>query len=786
MGFAIRFLSQWRGFLADSDEDRPQGLPDSRSDWPLLWGGLGIWLLVHFLYRSTVIYHDSWKFNFPIVFRIMQQGEWWVLPQWLTGVDDGSPVLLYSMSCSLFNPIKLLMLTIGSRLSPGGGLMPSLYLYKTYIITTLAVFSFGMYALGRCIFENRITAVYLALATLFAGLSLESLHSDQSITILFWLPWIGSAAALFHRHHESARGAGYFCIAILLSCVQLQDQYPHFFLVMSVCAAVPYFFLYPRRCIAFLRNRWIWLLPALVPAALTVLDLWVVKEAVAEYRPSLRKDVIVNPDDFHWTGFIQPSGFLGSFLPLTNLGGHEAFAEYFQRKWGEGGVVYRLNTLVFNIGFLPLVGLAAFFFGPHSWRKKVGWGVPYVLVAAVGLQPTRVYEVLARLPVFNVFRSYFLYVLFLVFLSLVMSGFGFDALWKMGRGSRRKVTLPSLGTVLLLMLLSWWILRVVVRGKVPEGIRSAALEGLGVDLAIAFLGTAVSLGGLWIRDRLLLARLTVLVVVGSGCAYMVGVYREVGIPVGQLERLVYEYDPGQSDPANAEGLRDPAAYRRREAPSFPKAYLARVETASLRRDLEGTFFRSRSSAVFHEDLDPRVTRALTGIDHPICWVSRECRPVENVPALNRRMNEESARISDHLHEVVYVSDSDWSEVGKDWNRTNLTPGSARLRDLEIRSGYYSVQYQSDRPVFLNLSVNYESHWRARLDGRRVRLLRGNYNGMVVVLPEGSGKVEFEYQSTPGRFYVGSRYLLLASGLAALILLLIGTLRRSEWDPNSRA
>ena len=70
------------------------------------------WAVMHGIYIDHFLYHDSWRHIFPVVYRIAKDGSCGQLPQWIGSIDNGSPTAIYSLSMSLFNPIRVVAILI--------------------------------------------------------------------------------------------------------------------------------------------------------------------------------------------------------------------------------------------------------------------------------------------------------------------------------------------------------------------------------------------------------------------------------------------------------------------------------------------------------------------------------------------------------------------------------------------------------------------------------------------------------------------------------------------------
>ena len=156
---------------------------------PQLWALAGVisaWSVLHWLYRNTLVWHDSWKHNFPETYGIAHNSGCGEFAHWLTFPDTGTPTTIYAISISLTQPIRSLLMAWWSCSHPQP--FDAMLIYKIQIFVIYLGFALGMFVLGRVLFRHWLSAVYLTAAALFAGFCVDSIHSDQSVIMVFWMP----------------------------------------------------------------------------------------------------------------------------------------------------------------------------------------------------------------------------------------------------------------------------------------------------------------------------------------------------------------------------------------------------------------------------------------------------------------------------------------------------------------------------------------------------------------------------------------------------------------------
>jgi hypothetical protein len=745
------------------------GTPASRI---LLAAGLvALWLALQLAHADRFIYHDAWKHGFPMFMSVARHADCGGLPAWISRVDGGSPLIIQTISISLTQLVRLPAVYLAGCLDLD--LIPALYLYKAHLIASHLALAGGMFVLGRLLFERRLSALYLFAATLYAGLGLDTLHSSQVVAIAFWMPWMVAAGVLAHRHADERRGAWAVNTAVLFTCLPMLDQYPHYALLAAVVGAGLYAALWPGRAWRLLRGSGLALWPAAALVTVTGFQMWAFRRAILGYQPSLRAGLIVDPSTFGETGFVQPTAFVASFLPLGFLAefdelGNSLLHRMPQHAWlyplrWVGSVsrafIARLDTPAFVVGFIPLVLIVAFALRPGLRRQRTWWFGFTLALVLVALQQSGLYTALFHVPFFNVLRIYFLYVVIAVVAALVISGYGLDGLLTLPADDRTRVVRRALGLTLALAAIAALFVGWLLIGISPSAVRRT-LKYLAIDGALIVLGAATLWAGRNRRpDRWVAALMIVLAV--SQAVYFVRVHRLIGIPRAELvERFGLEADDRRP---LAAGPDDPERLTRKECQVFAQCYLSRRDTASLRRDEQGTFLRSADDAVFASGLDPAAVRALTGVGHPVFWLSAAAEPYDDRETMIERLNSHAQDIDAHLQEVVHVPRDDYPTMPQ--GRRN---GHGELLALERSRDRVRLRYRSHDPVILNAGITWSLGWTATVDGAPVAVTRGNLNGLAVALPADAGEVELRYRSQVSDFFFASRFAELLLGLVTAI------------------
>lgn len=721
------------------------------------------WLAIHLWFGDVLILHDSWKHIFPIVYAVAQNASCGSLPAWLGSVDNGSSTLIYTISFSLTQIVRVPLLYFWSCAHPE--VIDAMYMYKAQIYLTYFLFSASMYVLGRVLFTHRIAAAYLCSATLFAGLCLDSAHSNQIVSELFWVPWILIASVLYHRNFESRRGVNFLNLATIFFCIQLLDHYPHLIVIGTAISLLIYAWFVPsafRIAPSHFPRLW----PALIVLVLTAAHLLIIKQSISEYSPSLRSDLIVNPNNFGETGFVQLTALIGGFLPNTFMAGFDVFgdsmAATLQHAFGKPmgrKFIFRLDTLLFFVGVIPALLAIAFAIGYKDRKIRKGWLIFATVCFLVSLQQSKLYMLMFHVPFFNVFRGYFLYIVFVVFAVLVMGAYALDQLIGSPKEEREALAKRAIIWFLAFTAVSALALVGLILGM-PERIAfvHTLLAPLALDVVLLLAGIVAFRKLARASTPHLVSVLLVLGLVLPQAAYFAKSYHAVGLSVAEVYAgYGIERNDDTGPAVGAEGI------VRKLCMKFAQCYLSASPTVSLQTDLEGTFLRNRNEPVFQKGLARPAVEALTGIAQPPVWLSVGTKTYSNGAELVHALNAASGNVINLLRSTTFVTvdDQKWTQQPD----VDSVP-SGRLLSINRSRDGLRAEYQSETPLFMNAAVNFSPYWRASVDGRPATLVRGNFGGMVAPVPAGRHIVQFEFSDPYHDFVIYSRYFLLIIAIFA--------------------
>ena len=444
--------------------------------------------------------------------------------------------------------------------------------------------------------------------------------------------------------------------------------------------------------------------------------------------------------------------------------------EFGLRSWlhaagiaGGSRFVFRADVAMFYVGIIPIVLTAVFLLRSGSWRLRAGWGGFALVCLLAPMRDSGIYRLLFHIPFFELFRSYLLLFLFGIFALLVMSGYGMEALLAAGAGERRRLAAYALLLAAAFAAdagaaLAWLLSLPDSYATLPRALALDALIlaiGLGAVAWAVFRSADIERGMAMVVTALAL----------SQAVYQAESYRALGVPLPQVVAS-FGLDAADRTPLSAAQAADPNSLTRKLCTRFAECYLSTRDTASLSRDLEGAFLRSRDEAVFQPGLQRPVVEALSGIGHPIFWTSRRAEPYADTAELVGRLNANATRIGAYLSEVVNLRAADLERFG----RVAADGGTAVLSDLARGLDRVRLSYSATSPFYLNAAIAYDPHWRASLGGQPASLVRGNFGGLALAVPAGSSVIELSYVNRASELFFVSRIAMGLLGLAAVLWL----------------
>ena len=115
---------------------------------------LGPWVALQIVFRDRLLYHDSWRHGFPIFYAVAKETTCRGLPRLLGAVDSGSPLIIYVMSFSLLQIVRLPALFLMGCLRLD--VIPAMNVYQAQFLASYLALAGGMFVLGRLLFSRRL------------------------------------------------------------------------------------------------------------------------------------------------------------------------------------------------------------------------------------------------------------------------------------------------------------------------------------------------------------------------------------------------------------------------------------------------------------------------------------------------------------------------------------------------------------------------------------------------------------------------------------------------------
>lgn len=715
------------------------------------------WGLLHFAFRDTFIFHDTYNHNFPQTYEVAKNSSCGQFAYWLSS-DTGSPTVIYAISFSLTAVFKNILIHLWSCTQPQP--LDAMFVYKAMVFVAYLVFALGMYLLGRVLFRHWLSALYLMTAALFAGACLDSHHSDEVAYMMFWVPWCAAALAMALRHlraDERGPAAIYLNLAALFFCIELVDMYPHIPTLAAIYAGAIYLVLYRGEAVGALIRIVPRLWPAVFFFALTALVLYAIERQIFFFQPQhSRTGITLTPDQIGQTAFTQPSALFGWLFPLGfNAGFEEIASRYVWR-----GFIYRLDLLLIYIGTLPL--FLALSLLPRGGNRcaALGWFLFAVVMALTSMQPTGFYFAIFHLPFFNLFRSYFHFWDYTAIAFLVVSAYGFDRI--VNAGAEQRITilratfvmsagLIAIGLAALIVFIMW------AKGYGP-GLR-AYVWSIAGDAAIILIALgAIAAGTRRSVTSARIAAIMVAAVVVSQTIYLAGVYRLLGEP-SEVTFARNKMDQRMLTPLTAAEWNAPGRITRVACEKTTGCNLAQRPAASLKTDTSGSFFRDLQSPVLRKGLPDPVKSALAGVTAPILWATDSLTAVPSIEALDQVLSQYSGNPAALLTWTTYVAGPATASAP-----AGNSPSQIAFSDMRLSPNRISFRYTARSGGYANLSLTASSGWTATVAGAAAPIVRSYYNYVTVPMPAGGGEVVLTYLDGFDVYLFRSRTTLALLGL----------------------
>ncbi|MBI3251924.1 MAG: hypothetical protein HYZ52_01200 [Candidatus Omnitrophica bacterium] len=182
--------------------------------------------------------HDNWKYAFPFfdffLDSLARTGE---LPYWNPYVNGGMPAFLWINHVFLFHLPHLMAYAVYPL---AWHQVTTLQMYWFTLVVGNLIFSLGCYGVFRMLFFNRVAAIYGFVLCLFSGVTVGTLHQEQLMASIFYIPWVALFGILYFRSGRLPWGI----LSALFFGLSLLNHYPHlvFYFWGTVSLACAVFF----------------------------------------------------------------------------------------------------------------------------------------------------------------------------------------------------------------------------------------------------------------------------------------------------------------------------------------------------------------------------------------------------------------------------------------------------------------------------------------------------------------------------------------------------------------
>jgi len=370
------------------------------------------------------------------------------------------------------------------------------------------------------------------------------------------------------------------------------------------------------------------------------------------------------------------------------------------------------------------------------------------------------------LPFFNIFRSYFLYIVFVIFAALLVSALGLDSLISQTEEARSRISRRTVICALILAIVALGVM-VFYGSKIESGaIKSRIAFFTAVDIVMFAIATAC----FWRVAQKGRAVYVIVALILLNSAYFLAAYRLTGMQFVELLTLYgaaggpkTRIKIGDSVPGNE--------FRRQPCNEFAECYVRGTLVSSEKLGGSGTFLRHKDEPVFVEGLAPEVRRAFMGIDHPVFWISA---PHPVVLGSRRQLID---WYNQRVEDLPRALASSTSYIGAHQGVDESADVSATIETVSLLSDGFRLNYHADRPGVLNASIARSDKWLVTVNGKEVAYQDANLSGIAFPVPGGAGEVRLRYADEKTTFFLILRGICLCAALALLAAVCLMRRRR---------
>jgi hypothetical protein len=680
---------------------------------------------------------------------------------WINGVDNGSPTILNLISHGITQIGTLIYILVLSCIKPS--ITEAIYVFKLQIIFSFCIFLLGIYSLGLSLFQKKITAIYLLTIILFSGILLDSTHSNQVLSIIFWLPWIAICFLNSNKTPNTNLKISWIFLGTLLISAQTLDQYPHFIFITTLCASLCILLVYPKYIENFLDiPSWKYFGCALI-LVITLFQLWNILNTAGNYQPSLRPELIVKPNSFGETSFLQETSILSVFFPLTTLFTYENIVEaiipYSNKIFtGPRIFIFRLDSILVMTGIVPILFCLVLLLKKNKKRIERGIIIFTCLITIIALQHSKLYYLLYQVPFFNLFRSYFLLTPIALLGLLVWSAYGFEEYVESKDRLRSSYTKKSISVLLALLSFSFLILiGLIYKSTIPSSQFREILTFSILDLVNILISIWVFYKARKILDMsslcftLLLCYALTQTLNQTGVLYLTG---------ENIQSIIAKYKLSNYSKEHATEIT-----HKIRCTTFASCYLSNLPAVSINTDLEGTFLRNKNEPIYHHlAIGENLADRLSGLVEPIIWFNQTIELATNKNETIKKINSTN---SQQLMNIIFSTDPINNE------HQNIKPNNSKTRVINWYGTRLIFEHSSDAKGYIFAPINFSRHWNATIDNIPTEIYPANIGGLAIKTNEGiNQKVTLTYENKIDWLAILTRKIIVLLSLSSLIFIAV--------------
>lgn len=671
---------------------------------------------IHFLQGNWNTFHDL-IFPKNIFLVIKQWIDYGISIGWNPYMNGGEP--LYLFSNFFLHPGWIIFSWIDKVLD-----INNVTLFKIYWVFMFLNFCIISFLLFLYLFDNFFVAIFSLVALMFSNIFIINSGQPIGIFTLYYLSYILLSYFIFLRERD-IKGLLFF---ILFLSMSMNRYIPHY-LITTVMITVAFTILFNLKMLPIIL-RTIFNNYRRVLLTITI-SLFLLSPALFIFYQM--KDYVspVRGGNLFRTEAIQKDIAAPGIALNVSLGDYRILWE---RKLPGDRAIHS----AFYFGIVPLLLIPFILFYRERYKEIMVFVFVVLFLIFMGLGKKFVgYNLLVKLPTFNVIRQSFCFSQHVSFSLIILSGYGFLYLYRRIVYTRLREKILALALVSFTSFTLYYLISHTTYYS----------TSYRVALAFPIIALAVIISIVFIGKRFVLQRIAT--------AMLVGVL---------LIDLVPGYIKDMSKPNRDNTIRPrPVSYPLIRKFSLPVSLYLPPDIMPLilkissvtNKDDSFVFFRNR---YFDEMLkryrerykDGKREESALGVNTPIFYFTSDAEFVsmsDSSDAVIDKVFDDAERYltTGKRKVILYKEDFTGSLPIKDYGtdfpqpKIYVNPDINNPNKLELKT-------ISDYDGFLVRLENFHPSWKVYIDGKRTKLYRANYVFSAVMVPKGIHKLVFEFKS----------------------------------------